>query len=333
MFLATDGATQTVSDLFEEVVLRLARDIGIAGCIALAQRIADHASAPRTLVMTLAKEEIAVAHPVLERSPVLEEDDLATLASNLSDAHLQSLSLRRSLSEAITDILIERGSGKVARTLADNAGARFSDSGFDSLIDRARVDEVLQVGLASRADLTDARVSDLLPLFSERIKKVLAERGVTDPDAFSQAMLGRLRPHIAAALKERNREDREVKATLLEIRQGKRSIEDVVVHLASSDRAYDLAAVVGELAQVDSPTVMKALTGANDEPILVLCRILDLPWPAFEAVLQLRAKRQRKFYVKRQALARTYEEMDQATAKRIVRFLQVRRATEEPSAR
>jgi hypothetical protein len=46
-------------------------------------------------------------------------------------------------------------------------------------------------------------------------------------------------------------------------------------------------------------------------------------------VLQLRAKRQRKFYVKRQALVRTYSEMDQATAKRIVRFLQVRRAAEQ----
>ena len=91
--------------------------------------------------------------------------------------------------------------------------------------------------------------------------------------------------------------------------------------------------MVGELTEVDSPTVMKALTGANDEPILVLCRILDLSWPAFETVLQLRAKRQRKFYVKRQSLVRTYNEMDQATAKRIVRFLRVRRATEEPSAR
>jgi hypothetical protein len=329
MFLSTDVATQTASDLFEEVVLRLARDIGIAGCMALAERIADHASAPRKLVMTLATDEIAVAHPILERSPVLEEDDLVSLATSLSDAHLQSLSLRRSLSEAITDILIQRGSRNVARALAGNEGARFSDGGFGNLVARARGDEVLQEGLASRGDLTEDRVSDLLPLLSERIKKVLSERGITDPDALSAAMLRRLRPHVAAALKERQREDREVKATLLEIREGHKTAEDVIVHLANADRAYDLAAVIGDLTNVDGPTVMKALTGANDEPILVLCRILDLSWPGFEAVLQLRAKRQRKFYVKRQALVRTYSEMDQATAKRIVRFLQVRRAAEQ----
>jgi uncharacterized protein (DUF2336 family) len=210
MFLSTDVATQTASDLFEEVVLRLARDIGIAGCMALAERIADHASAPRKLVMTLATDEIAVAHPILERSPVLEEDDLVSLATNLSDAHLQSLSLRRSLSEAITDILIQRGSRNVARALAGNEGARFSDGGFGNLVARARGDEVLQEGLASRGDLTEDRVSDLLPLLSERIKKVLSERGITDPDALSAAMLRRLRPHVAAALKERQREDREV---------------------------------------------------------------------------------------------------------------------------
>lgn len=333
MFLATDGATQTASDLFEEVVLRLARDIGIAGCVALAERIADHAAAPRKLVMTLAKDEIAVAGPILERSPVLQDDDLIILASSLSDSHLQSLSLRRSLSEAITDILIQRGSGKVARSLADNAGARFSPVGFGTLVSRARGDEALQLGLASRGDLTEERVADLLPLLSERIRKVLVDRGVTDPEAFSEAMLRRLRPHIASALKERHREDREVKATLLEIQGGAKTAEDVIVHLAGADRAYDIAAVIGELTSVDSPTVMKALTGANDEPILVLCRILDLSWEAFEAILQLRAKRQRKFYVKRQALVRTYNDMDQATAKRIVRFLQIRRATEDQDPR
>ena len=73
--------------------------------------------------------------------------------------------------------------------------------------------------------------------------------------------------------------------------------------LARADRAYDIATIVSELANVDHATAMKAITGQSEEPMVVLFRSLDATWETFEAVLQLRAKRNRRNYVQSPTLA------------------------------
>src|SRR5215211_6637087 len=78
-----DGTSErNVSEcaLFEEVVLRVMRDVDCEGRAALASDIANRRNLPRRLVMALARDEIAVARPVLERSPCLEDVDLVAVS-------------------------------------------------------------------------------------------------------------------------------------------------------------------------------------------------------------------------------------------------------------
>src|ERR1700756_2419357 len=49
-------------------------------------------------------------------------------------AHLQAISARSALGEAVTDVLVRRGDHEVARSVADNRGARISRNGFLSLV-------------------------------------------------------------------------------------------------------------------------------------------------------------------------------------------------------
>jgi uncharacterized protein (DUF2336 family) len=57
----------------------------------------------------------------------LTTPDLIEIALAKSQSHLLAISKRSSLSESLTDTLIERGDGDVISTLAGNAGARFSE--------------------------------------------------------------------------------------------------------------------------------------------------------------------------------------------------------------
>ena len=77
---------------------------------------------------------------------------------------------------------------------------------------------------------------------------------------------------------------------------------------------------------------MKAITGQSEEPMVVLFRSLDATWDTFETVLQLRAKRNRRNYVKSLSLLRAYQEMDRSTARRVLRFLQIRRSSDTKAA-
>jgi hypothetical protein len=330
-----DGVTErNVSEnaLFEEVVLRVLRDVDVGGRLGLAETVADNPHLSRRIVLTLAADEIAVARPVLERSPVLGDHDLVRLGGAVSDDHLQAISRRRSLSQVVTDVLIDRGSHVVLRLLAANAGARFSMHGFGELVSHARNDETLQYELATRADLPEAVVDSLSRLLSDKLRHTLRMMGLNTPDALAPALLETLHLRLSATIDERERETREISTIIRDITAGVSSVDREVQPLARADRAYDIATIVSELANVDHATAMKAITGANEEPMVVLFRSLDATWETFETVLQLRAKRQRKNYVRSPNLARAYQEMDRATARRVLRFLQIRRSSDTKAA-
>jgi len=329
LFFIGDGE-RNVSEtaLFEEIVSRVVKDVDLTGRVEFAERMADHEHAPRNIVLNLAQSEIAVAWPVLTRSKVLVDTDLVGLAASANDLALQAMSERQSLSEIVTDVLVRRGSQLVARSLAGNEGARFSKYGFGELVRRSEGDEVLQMGLATRSDLPPDVVAKLAPLLSDKLKRSLMDKGLASPDSLSEAMLEELRSRMGVVMKEREREARQISAVLVDIKAGKTTVDREVIDLAKADRAYDLATLVAELAGIDHAMAMKALTGTSDETLIVLFRIMGTEWNAFETVLQLRARRQRKNYAHSNNLMRAFQEMDEATAQRVMRFLMVRRQTE-----
>lgn len=330
-----DGVSErnvSVGALFEEVVLRVLRDVDRDGRRSLAETIADRPGVPGRLLLALARDDIAVAGPVLERSPSLADTDLVALSGEGSDAHLQAISRRPTLSEIVTDALLEHGSLVVMRLLAANSGARFSMVGFGRLLEGSRADETLQYDLATRPDLPPGPMQDLAGILSEKLRRTLRTLGVNSPDALAPALLDTLQARLSGALREKERETREIGAVIRDIRSGASGLDREIVPLARGDRAYDIASIVSDLASIDHATAMKALTGSSEEPLIVLFRSLGASWDAFEAVLQLRAKRQRRNYIKSLALARLYQEMDKATAQRVLRFLQIRRQSETRAA-
>jgi uncharacterized protein (DUF2336 family) len=320
------------NELFEEIVLRVLQDVDLDGRAGLAQTIADRPNVSRRIVLTLAEDDIAVAACVLERSPVLDDPALVRLAGAGSDPHLQAISRRMTLSEIVTDALLKRGGSIVRRLLAANAGARFSSRGFGVLVGAAADDESLKYDLATRHDLPEEAVEALSRLLSHKLRQTLSAMGLNSTDSLAPSVLETLHLRLSSTLDERDREGREISAVIRDIASGAATIDKEIQPLARADRAFDIAQIVSELANVDHATVMKAITGANEEPLIVLFRSLDATWETFESVLQLKAKRQRRPYVKLLSLARTYQEMDRATAQRVMRFLQIRRTSESRAA-
>ncbi len=112
---------------------------------------------------TLANDDdIAVAGPVLKLAPRLQEADLVDLANTKSQAHLQAISARQALGEAVTDVLVRRGDRDVARSVADNRGARLSESSFFRLVKRAENDGVLAEKVGLRPDIPPQMFGELL---------------------------------------------------------------------------------------------------------------------------------------------------------------------------
>src|SRR5262249_20723259 len=101
---------------------------------------------------------------------------------------------RKTLSEAVTDVLVTRGDRDVAHSVARNAGARFSDAGFRMLVKRSASDDALALQVGSRRDLPRQHFLQLLAQAAAAVRsKVAAENptaGATVEGVMSEVVGG-----------------------------------------------------------------------------------------------------------------------------------------------
>ena len=141
----------------------------------LAQRLAPIANAPRNVIHQLASDDdIEVARPVLTRSERLSEHTLVATANSKSQQHLFAITQRDALSEAVTDILVERGDRDVVHAVVKNRGARFSDAGFRALVNRSNGDDALASEVGMRRDIPRPHFLMLLEKASSAVRARLA---------------------------------------------------------------------------------------------------------------------------------------------------------------
>src|ERR1043165_517392 len=113
---AVDYSDEQIA-LFDDVFQCLMRHIEASARALLANRLAAIGNAPPLTIRTLAFDDlIEVAAPVLSYSERLDDDALIEAARNKSQAHLMAISGRKSLSGAVTDVLILRGNDDVLQS-------------------------------------------------------------------------------------------------------------------------------------------------------------------------------------------------------------------------
>lgn len=118
--------------------------------------------APKGLLRYLAKDEINVSQPLLERGVSFDDSDLiATIRGGVA-AHWLAMTRRRNLNEAVTDALVQTGDVAVIEAVLRNPNARLSTQGVDIIVARSRQTPSLPAMLVPRAEL---RPTQALVLF------------------------------------------------------------------------------------------------------------------------------------------------------------------------
>jgi uncharacterized protein (DUF2336 family) len=161
--------------VFDDVMVRLVSAIEAKARAKLAHRLAPIANAPSSVIHMLAfDDDIDVAQPILKQSDRLEDPALVASANTKSQQHLFAISQRRSLSEVVTDVLVERGDREVVHSVVKNVGARFSDAGFRMLVKRSAGDDDLATIVGMRGDIPRPHFLVLLEKASIEVRTRLA---------------------------------------------------------------------------------------------------------------------------------------------------------------
>lgn len=276
-----------------------------------ADEVAAEPNLPRSVATALAGDPNGeVARLVLRLSPVLTDRDLAAIALNQSQNHLVAIAERVRLSANITNILVERGDNSVLKTVGGNEGAAFSDEGFERLLDRGRAEATIPLAVAVRSDLSEARAEHVLRVLTE-----LGDGGNLDLASGSKA---------AAIARLTRRQRLEVSQLIADLEGGTRALDDIVIMLAEENRAYHLAQVLSHVADIGVEPALRALLRRDVSGIALACHALDLGFPAFAAVLALRARRLMFANKDREEDLRRYAEIDTAAAERGMRFIRTK---------
>jgi len=179
--LFVSGAAKFSEDqtaLFDEVMGQLAREIDVSARAAFGSRLASLPEAPPQILRELAlDDEITVAEPILRGAARLDGATLIESAMTKSQEHLLAISQRVDLPESVTDVLVERGNRQVALSTAGNVGARFSEHGYATLVERSQSDDDLAVCVWSRKEIPRQH---LLRLFADASESVSARLKAAD---------------------------------------------------------------------------------------------------------------------------------------------------------
>ena len=132
------------------------------------------AEAPPEVMRALALDDaLEVAAQVLQHSEGLDDNVLVESAKTKGQGHLMAISRRKALAEAVTDVLVERGDSHVALSTAQNPGARFSDFGYSTLVQRSQGDDDLAITVWSRPEIPRQHQLQLFDQASEAVRSKL----------------------------------------------------------------------------------------------------------------------------------------------------------------
>jgi uncharacterized protein (DUF2336 family) len=310
--------------VFDDVMARLVNAIETQARAKLAHRLAPIANAPSNVIHMLAfDDDIEVARPVLTQSERLDDRDLLVSAGTKSQEHLHAIAQRRSLSEAVTDVLVERGDREVVHSVVRNIGARFSDAGFRMLVKRSTGDDALATEVGLRSDIPRPH---FLLLLEKASTEVRARLSAENPQAGSAIegvvaeVVGGIRtearnasPDFAAAQSAVERQNRI------------RRIGEAEIYQYARDRKFEETAIALSI-MCDTPidVVERALLDPGAEIILILAKVAGLSSSTTKAVLLLRAA-DRGLSAKdlEQALS-SFNRLQPDTARRVLSFFRTR---------
>ncbi len=258
----SDSQSESFGDIMHQLAYDLERDIREE----LSNRLASVEFAPHQLIRALAHDEIDVAKPVLEQSPVLTEDDLIEVSQKHDQEHLQAITSRSEIGERLSRVIVERGDDVTVEKLLKNEQARIAPDTAEKITDRAKTSVRLQEPLIGRSDVTQEMLVDLYKHVADEIKqKIITICKDIGAD------------QIAPMLDQMTKELAESKAVTAEekienlARKGALT-ENQLVKFVKNRQAMEFLLTLARMTDLDVRIIRRIIEDKSGKSLIVICK-------------------------------------------------------------
>ena len=309
--------------VFDDVLVHLIQRIESKALVQLSESLAPVNNAPIEVIRSLSRhDEITIAGPVLTQSNRLSESDLVEIAAQKGQGHLLAISGRASLSQAVTDVLVDRGNVAVHHKLAKNPGAQFSEAGFATLVEKSYGDDKLVEKLGLRLDIPRELLRQLLLRATNLVRsRLLASASPENREKIQSAIASIANEVGREAIKPRDfvRADNVV----LELNRRGKLNEAVLVEFVTEHKYEEMTATLALFCGTKSDLIERLLKNVNHEGLVIACKAAKLSWPTVSLILKSRFNRHAVSEQELIAAKDNFLELSQAAAQRTMRFMQV----------
>ena len=177
-----------LSPVLSEIFLTLARQAEREVRKVLSEKLAHADWAPAALVNVLALDEIEIARPILESSPILQDEDLLRVLIEASLEHQIAVARRPRISGRVADAVIDQAEPAVLMALTTNRTAEISAEGVRRLVEHSRRIAALRGPLIRHPLLTEALAEQLYQWVGTALRQSIAARFSVDEQALAAAV-------------------------------------------------------------------------------------------------------------------------------------------------
>jgi uncharacterized protein (DUF2336 family) len=333
LFVDNQGAVgDKESSDFATIIGQLVLDVEMDVRKHVAEQLCSLDNAPRDVVTMLANDEIDVARPMLENSPVLKNADLIKIVKERSQSHLATVAGRPEVNGDVADALVENGDDQVLETLVSNQGATLTRAAAATVIARSETNTSLQEPLVSRSDLPPDLVNQMYFWVSDQLR----ERILSETQDLDESLLdGMLKdaqssvihdldgdPGAAAAPSDA---EKFIRRKLLL----KQLDAALLVELMRDGRKAEFLEGFARLAGLDNETVDKILSDKSQQALAIACKACGIESNDFTALARLIGDERGDGDTNIFEVIQMYEKIPMVAVQRTMRFWRVRQAASE----
>jgi len=312
-------------EIYDSVLTQLSDEMEEAVRAELSARFAETEGAPLRLVRQLASDEIAVAAPLLARSRDLTEEDLLQVVRTKGQAHLRAVSSREAVSEAVSEVIVERGDDQTLGVLLENEGARLSRGASEAAVERAAKNKDLHEAVVNRRDLPPDLLNEMYFVVEARLRQRILEQNTRIDPALLEQALSKGRRRVAASDGALPPDYDEAEAYITELRNAGELTPKVLARFLRSGGMTHFLVALAQLADIDFHTARHIVEKRELDALGVVCKAADLDRALFLTYVVVLLGPDGDGMGKAHEYGKMYAALPRETAMRTLRFWRMRR--------
>jgi uncharacterized protein (DUF2336 family) len=224
-----------------------------------------------------------VALPVLQRSAVLQDHDLIEIIRHRTMEHRLAISMRASVSELVSDALVETDEPEVSKALLCNKGGAISNASLSHLVELSKTIEDYQEPLLDRRELAPNLAKKMYWWVSAALRQVILDRFALDPQDIDDAM--------ESAVQDALRDTGHATAPASGCRDTPAPLDESpqyeMIQVLRDGKVAAFQKLLGAAVGLPLPEIRRIMFEPGGENLAIACRAAELVPSVFAAIYRL----------------------------------------------